>query len=191
VQRALTVVWDSALLGTVARGPFLQLLFSYFHVPWYTIMTLLCVDIASISIPIFLLKRTPQPPRTLYNDTKLSSYGTLLSAIFLSLPIYYISAKWLPVVLVSHFDGVRNVLPLPIPLLIALNLPMGYALETLVTRYGAYGTAVALADVFITGTHRLFLGVNVDIEGIAVVQGMWILSILVSISATYIFVVRA
>jgi len=146
------------------------------------------VDITSLITPFYILNTTAHLSHITYNDKQLSSYATLLSAIFLSLPIYYISAKYLPVLLVTHFEGLRNLYPLPISLLIAINLPAGYALDTILTRYGRKGALVALANVIVTVSGRMYLGLDVDIEGVGIILGLWVGSILVSISATYIFI---
>src|SRR5205085_690576 len=117
-------------------------------------------------------------------------YTTLLSATFLSLPVFYISARYLPEVLINHFHGLRYLYSLPIPLLIVINLPIGYALQSLLTRYGKKGAWVALANVVLTGAGRIYSGLDTDKTGTGVILGTWIVSLLVSIFAIYIFVFR-
>jgi hypothetical protein len=97
----------------------------------------------------------------------------------------------LPTILVTYFDAATSVRPLPLPIVILLNLPTGYALQTLLTRYGIKGALAALANVLITGTGTLYYGVaGAEIKGIQSINAMWISSIVVSIVATYLFVLR-
>jgi len=93
--------------------------------------------------------------------------------------------------LVSYFDGATSIAPLPIPLLIALNLPVGYALETLLTRYGVKGALTALTNVLVTGTASMYYGIaGAEVKGVQNIDTMWLVSIAVSIAATYVFVLR-
>jgi len=93
--------------------------------------------------------------------------------------------------LITYFDGATSVAPVPIPVLIALNLPVGYALETLLTRYGFKGALTALANVLITGTAAMYYGIaGAEIKGVQSIDTIWLVSLTVSIAATYIFVLR-
>jgi len=131
------------------------------------------------------------PPHTPYDDLKLTGYASLLSAIFLSLPLYYLEAKYLPSILVTYFDKATSVKTLPLPYVIALNVPIGYSLQTLLSRYGAKGALVALSNVLVTGTATLYYGVaGAEARGVQLIDTIWAVSILVSITATYLFVLR-
>jgi hypothetical protein len=153
-------------------------------------LTLYIVDIISLVIPQYFLSGSV-PPHTPYDDTKLSSYTSLLNATFLSLPLYYLSVKFLPMTLITYFDGATSVRPLPIPMLIAFNLPVGYALETLLTRYGVKGALTALANVFATGSATMYYGLaGAELQGVQTIETIWLVSLVVSIAATYIFVLR-
>ena len=93
--------------------------------------------------------------------------------------------------LVTYFDGATSLSPQPIPLLIALNLPVGYALETLLTRYGVKGALAALFNSLVTGTAAMYYGIaGAELQGVQSVETMWIVSLAFSIAATYIFVLR-
>jgi len=139
------VGWDAALVGMTGRAPFLQLLYASYSIPWYTVITYSLVDIAALVIPQYFLASSV-PPHTPYDDLKLTSYTSLLSATFLSLPLYYLSSKFLPMTLVTYFDAATSVKTLPLPTLIAMNLPTGYALQTLLTRYGVKGFGKCSGD---------------------------------------------
>ena len=93
--------------------------------------------------------------------------------------------------LVTHFDGAQSVRPMALPIYIALNLPTGYAIQTLLTRYEVKGAFTALANVLVTGTGLMYYGIaGAELKGIQVIDTMWIISIAVSIVATYLFVLR-
>jgi len=186
----IILAWDAACLGTIGRAPFLELLYTSFLIPWHTVLTLYIVDIVSLFLPQYFLAGST-PPHTPYDDTRLFLYTSLLSATFLSLPLYYLSTKFLPMTLVTYFDGAKSIAPLPIPMLIALNLPVGYALETLLTRYGVKGAVTAFANVLVTGTAAMYYGISgAELKGVQNIETMWLVSLAVSIAATYIFVLR-
>jgi hypothetical protein len=148
------------------------------------------VDIASLIVPQHFFANSV-PPHTPYDDRKLASYTSLLSATFISLPLYYLSAKFLPTTLVTHFDAATSVLPLPLPIVIALNIPVGYALQTLLARYGVKGGIAALLNVLLTGSGTIYYGIaGAEIQGVQVVDTLWLVSIAVGVAATYGFVIR-
>lgn len=109
----------------------------------------------------------------------------------MSLPLYYLSAKYLPMTLVTYFDAATSINTLPLPTLIAMNLPLGYALEALLTRYGVKGAFTALANVLVTGSGLMYYGVaGAELKGIQIIDAIWLGSVAVSILATYLFVLR-
>jgi hypothetical protein len=165
-------------------------LYSSYSIPWHTVATLYAVDLASLVVPQYFLA-TSTPPHTPYDDRKLAAYTSLMSATFLSLPIYYLATTYLPLTLVTYFDSVTLLRALPLPSIIALNLPAGYSLQTLLARYGVKGVLTALADVLVTGSGLMYYGVSgAEAKGVQIVDTMWILSIAVSVAATYGFVFR-
>jgi hypothetical protein len=116
---------------------------------------------------------------------------SLLTATFISIPLYSLSAKFLPMTLVTYFDAATSVLRLPLPIVIALNIPVGYALQTLLARYGVKGAIAALANVLVTGSGTLYYGIaGAELKGVQLVDTMWLVSIAVGIAATYGFVLR-
>ena len=91
--------------------------------------------------------------------------------------------------LVTYFDAAKSVRPIPLPIFIGLNLPTGYAIQTLLTRYGVKGAFTALANVLITGTGLMYYGVpGAELKGVHIIDIMWIISMAVSMAATYLFV---
>jgi hypothetical protein len=93
--------------------------------------------------------------------------------------------------LVTYFDAATSITTLPLPTIIAMNLPMGYALQTLLTRYGVKGAFTALANVLVTGSGLMYYGVaGAEVHGIQIIDAIWVGSVAVSILATYLFVLR-
>lgn len=91
----------------------------------------------------------------------------------------------------THFDAATSVLPLPLPTVIALNIPVGYALQTLLARYGVKGGIAALLNVLLTGSGTIYYGIaGAEIQGVQVVDTLWLVSIAVGVAATYGFVIR-
>ena len=158
--------------------------------PWHAIVTLYVVDIASLVLPQHFLANSI-PPHTPYDDIRLTSYTSLLSATFLSLPVYYLSAKLLPLTLVTYFDKATSVQPLPLPSVIAFNLPAGYALQKLLERYGVKGAIAALLNALVTGSGLMYYGISgAEAKGVQSVDTLYLVGIVVSILATYGFVLR-
>ena len=181
---------DAELVGTIGVVPFLHLLSTAYSVPWHTILLLYIIEIAALVGPLFFLA-TSMPPHTPYDDLQLSTYMSLLSTTFLSLPLFYLSARFLPLIVTTYFDRMTTVHVMPLPYLLLLNIPTGFALQTLLTRYGFKGVLVAIANILITGTGLMYYGLaGAELKGVEIINGMWIVSLLVSILATYVFVLR-
>ena len=80
---------------------------------------------------------------------------------------------------------------MPLPIFIVFNIPTGYAIQTLLTRYGVKGAFTALANDFIAGAGLMYYGISgAMLQGIYIINTMWIVSVATSIIATYIFVLR-
>jgi hypothetical protein len=105
--------------------------------------------------------------------------------------LYYLSAKFLPITLVTYFDAVVSVNPMPLPVIVLLNIPVGYSLETLLTRYGVKGALAALANLLATGTGLMYYGiVGAELKGVQIINAIWLFSLVISIAAIYGFVLR-
>lgn len=101
------------------------------------------------------------------------------------------SAKFVPTTLVAYFDKAASVRPLPLPIFIGLNLSTGYAIQRLLAQYGVKGAFVTLANVLLTGTRLMSYGIaGAELKGVQVIDTIWIVSLGVSIAATYLFVLR-
>ena len=93
--------------------------------------------------------------------------------------------------LVTYFDAAKSVRPMPLPIFIGLNLPTGYAIQTLLTRYGVKGALTALANVLVTASGLMYYGIaGAELKGVQIIDTMWIISVAVSIVSTYLFVLR-
>jgi len=183
------VASDARLVGTIGIAPFLHLLSSSYSVPWQTTLLLYIIQIATLVAPLYFLA-TSVPPHTLYEDLELSTYTSLLCATFLSLPLFYLFTRFLPFTMTTYFDR-TTVQVMPLPYFLMSNIPTGFALQTLVTRYGLKGALVACANIMITGTGLMYYGLKrAELQGVEIINGMWIVSLLVSLLATYVFVLR-
>lgn len=104
-------------------------------------MSCLTVDILSAYIPFSLL-RTVSPThrreapksavsnRSIINDLSTRIYTSLLAAGIYSVVVFGSFSTWLPVYLVIHFDGIKDVSAAhsaALPFLILSFLPIGYA----------------------------------------------------------------
>ena len=93
--------------------------------------------------------------------------------------------------LVTYFDATTSINTLPLPTIIAINLSTGYALQTLLTRYGVKGALTALANVLVTGSGLMYYGLaGAEIKGVQIIDAIWVGSVTLSILATYVFVLR-
>lgn len=101
----------------------------------------LAVDILSTSVPFRLLRdpaathrnvipKSVVANRSLINDRSIRAYTSLLAAAIYGVVVFGSLGSWLPVHLVLHFDGLRDISAAhnaALPKLIALSLPVGYA----------------------------------------------------------------
>ena len=186
----LMVALDARLVGTIGIAPFLHLLSSSYSVSWQTNLLLYIIEIVALVAPLYFVA-TSVPPHTLYDDLQLSTYTSLLCTTFLSLPLFYLSSRFLPLTMTTYFDRTTAVHVMPLPYFLVSNIPTGFALQTLLTRYGVKGALVAFANILITGTGLMYYGLEgAQLQGVEIINGMWIVSLLVSLLATYVFVLR-
>lgn len=101
----------------------------------------LTVDILSAYVPFSLLRKAsathrPKAPksavsnRSIINDFSTRIYTSLLAAGIYSVIVFGSFSTWLPVYLVVHFDGIKDVSAAhsaALPFLILSFLPIGYA----------------------------------------------------------------
>lgn len=132
---------DFTTLTVLSHSPHLYLLRAFYNISPITIITCLAVDSITAYIPLSLL-RNPLPThrrkalrgsvadRVVVNDLPARLLVSLLAAAIYGLAVLGSFASWLPVYLVIHFNGIRDISAAHnanLPLLISLFLPIGAA----------------------------------------------------------------
>lgn len=132
---------DIASLTLLSHAPHLYLLTSFYRIRPTTAITCLLVDTLSTYIPFRLLRDpsathrsvTPKSTvanRSLINDSSVRIYTSLLAAAIYAVVVFGSLGSWLPLYLVLHFDGLRDISAAhgaALPKLIVLSLPVGWA----------------------------------------------------------------
>jgi len=132
---------DLASLTLLTHYPPLYLLTTFYGIRPTTMLASLIIDVLTTYIPFRLLRdmsptHSTNPPkgsvanRSIINDLGVRFFTTLLAACIYAVTVYASFCTWLPVHLVVHFDGLRDVSPAhnaALPFLIASSLPIGYA----------------------------------------------------------------
>lgn len=132
---------DITTLTVLSHSPHLYLLGAFYNISPITIITCLVVDSITAYIPLSLLRNTlpthrwkaPRgtvADRVVVNDIPARLLVSLLAAAIYGLVVLCSFASWLPVYLVIHFDGIRDISAAhnaSLPLLISLFFPIGAA----------------------------------------------------------------
>jgi hypothetical protein len=128
-------------LTVLSHAPHLYLLTNFYRIRPTTALTCLIIDTLSTYIP-FRLMRDPSAThrsisskgtvanRSVINDSSVRLYTGLLAAAIYSVVVFGSFGSWLPVYLVVHFEGLRDISAAhgaALPKLIVLSLPVGYA----------------------------------------------------------------
>lgn len=133
-----------AAIMLISHQPTFNLLSTFYGIRPTTTLASFAITLLSTTIPFILLRRTNpfHQPRTapqgsisnraILTDTPTTIYTILAAASIYSVFLYISFATWLPVHLVSHFDGIRDLRiahsgPAGLPLLLLNLLPAGYA----------------------------------------------------------------
>lgn len=132
--------------------PPLFLLSTFYAIRPTTVVASLAIDIVTTYLPFRLLRpllpahkpastKAPVPNRFVINDLPVRLVTTVLAAAIYGTVIYGSYKSWLPVHLVTYFDGLKDISAahsVALPLLIASLLPVGYAAhEFLFTPFAA------------------------------------------------------
>jgi hypothetical protein len=124
--------------------PTFNLLSTFYAIRPTTILASFAITLFSTTVPFVLLRRTNpvhQPRlapagsvsnRAILTDKPTTIYTILAAASIYSVLLYVSFATWLPVYLVSYFEGIRDLRiahsgPAGLPLLLLNLLPAGYA----------------------------------------------------------------
>ena len=132
---------DLASLTLLSHMPHLYLLTTFYGIRPTTMISCLTIDILTTYLPFRLLREvspthTLEAPkglvsnRSVINDLSVRAYTTVLAAGIYGVVVFGSFGTWLPVYLVIHFDGIRDISAAhsaALPFLIASFLPIGYA----------------------------------------------------------------
>ncbi|MCJ1255372.1 hypothetical protein MMC24_003188 [Lignoscripta atroalba] len=132
---------DLASLTLLTHMPPLYLLTTFYGIRPTSMLASLLIDTLTTYIPFRLLR--PISPihnvsapkgavsnRSIINDLPVRVYTTVLAASIYAVTVYASFATWLPVHLVVHFEGLRDISAAhsaALPFLICSFLPVGYA----------------------------------------------------------------
>lgn len=132
---------DLASLTLLSHTPHLYLLLTFYGIRPTTVISCLLVDTLTAYIPLSLLRdpsvthlrKAPKggvPNSVVINDLSVRLYLSILAAGIYGVVVFGSFATFLPVHLVIHFDGIKDISAAhnaAFPLLILLFLPIGYA----------------------------------------------------------------
>jgi hypothetical protein len=132
---------DIAALAVLSHVPHLYFLTAFYNISAQTATLSLIINVLSISIPTRLLRRrspthdaaapaSAVPNRFIMRDLPTRIATSVLAAAIYGVILYGSQRSWLPVFLVTHFDGLRSLQKAHeaiFPLLIATMIPVGWA----------------------------------------------------------------
>jgi len=135
------VALDLASLTFLTHLPYLFFLVSFYKIRPTTAAFCLTIDMVATCVPFLLLRgssnyhmfKAPKGAvanRTVVNDYGVQAFTSLLAAGVYGVVIFGSFGSWMPVYLVSHFDGIRDISSLynaQFPWLIAAFIPTGIA----------------------------------------------------------------
>lgn len=132
---------DLASLTLLSHLPTLYLLNKFYAIRPTTVLASLAIDTLTTYLPFRLLRplmpahkpastKAPVPNRSILTDLPVRLVTTLLAAAVYGTVLFGSYRSWLPVHLVSYFDGIKDITAAhsaALPLLIATFIPVGYA----------------------------------------------------------------
>ncbi|KAI9822007.1 MAG: hypothetical protein M1832_003179 [Thelocarpon impressellum] len=132
---------DLASLTLLSHLPPLHLLATFYGIRPSTVASSLAIDIVATYVPFRLLRpllpvhgsaaaKSTVPNRSIIDDLAIRALTTLLAASIYGTVLFASYNSWLPVHLITSFDGLRDMSAAHVsalPLLIATCLPIGYA----------------------------------------------------------------
>ncbi|MCJ1313207.1 hypothetical protein MMC25_006884 [Agyrium rufum] len=132
---------DLASLTLLSHMPRLYLLTTFYGIRPSTMLASLAIDMLTTYVPFRLLRpiaatHKDNPPkdavanRSVINDLPVRLFTTVLAACIYAVIVYGSFSSWLPIYLVTHFDGVRDISAAhsaALPFLIAAFVPVGFA----------------------------------------------------------------
>ncbi len=133
--------YDLAALTFLSHMPHLYLLTTFYGIRPTTVFSCLAIDVLTTSLPFHLLREVSSTHivdapkrlvsnRSVINDLSVRVYTTFLAAGIYGVVVLASYVNWLPVYLVTHFDGIRDISAAhsaALPYLIIAFLPTGFA----------------------------------------------------------------
>lgn len=135
-----------AALTLLSHMPYYHLLRIFYGVRPTTILNNLSIDMLSVYIPLYFLRQSsvthdakaPKSAvsnRSVINDLRVQCYTSILAAGIYGVVLYLSLASWLPLYLVTHFDGVRSLQgahEAAYPFVVLGVIPLGFAAKAFI-----------------------------------------------------------
>ncbi|KAN0070075.1 hypothetical protein V8E54_011656 [Elaphomyces granulatus] len=139
---------DMAFFILLTHAPTFFLLFYFYRIRPTTVITSFAIDIISMTVPFMLLRRPnavhslsnsssrPVSNRSILQDRPTAIYTSVAASSTFAVLLYISFSTWLPVFLVTHFDGIPDITathagPAGLPAMFFSLLPAGYAARDL------------------------------------------------------------
>ena len=167
------------MLVVVSRSAYATLLYTAYRVPMFVHVMSIMIDALSLWAPLqfftFPSKAMLVKRLEIKKDWSLSLVLTLIVSSIFSMALYIAQKTQLPSFLLGHFDHVKNIMPMPLPLLVLGFIPTSYCVQELIYRHGfSAGAIAALSCSFIANSGRIALGIRgADLIGIFGVTQAW------------------
>lgn len=130
---------DLTSLACLANLPYYFLLVNFYEIHLFTAALAFLIDVSTIGIPFFFTRRNihahdapfvKTPNQEVAQDASVWYLQALFGATVYAVVVYASLTSWLPVYIVTHFDGVRSMRgahDASVPALIAVFVPVGLA----------------------------------------------------------------
>ncbi|KAI9679811.1 MAG: hypothetical protein M1817_004825 [Caeruleum heppii] len=131
---------DLATLTLLSHMPPLYLLANFYAIPLPTVAGSLAIDILSAYVSFRLLRpltavhdsRVPVINRSIIDDIPVRASTAFLATAIYATVFYASYHSWLPIYLVTHFDGIRDISAAhspALPMLFLSSIPIGLAVQ--------------------------------------------------------------
>ncbi|CCG83720.1 protein of unknown function [Taphrina deformans PYCC 5710] len=171
---------DIIMLSIISRTAYSILLHTTYTIPTFVLIMSIAIDTISIWGPLQILHTAdPATKPTVRIDIKkdftLTAILTLISSSIMGIGLYIAQKTVYPAFVVGHFDAVKNIMPLPLPLFVFGLIPVGYCVQEIIYTHGFSSGAIAmLTSSFVVGSVNIALGVRGgDLLGVFGIVQAW------------------
>lgn len=168
------------MLSIVSRTAYSILLHTTFTIPTFVLIMAMFVDTISLWAPLQILHNSVPATRPtkridIKKDPTLSLVLTLVASSIMGMALYAAQKTVFPAFVVGHFDAVKNIMPLPLPLLVLGLVPTAYCVQEIVYTHGfSRGSVAMLVSSFVVGGANIALGVRGgDLLGVLGIVQAW------------------